>query len=378
MINLPSFFNPVNISIGVICSDKLSSRVKDAKILLFCSKRFRKSVSGINIENIINVRASKLQIYSEYSSNPTVAELRDCILSLKDFSPDTIIAIGGGSTMDLAKACKAFFSCNLPAEEFIDSIIFSNVHFSSSSIYSIAIPTTSGTGSEVTPFATLWDSQTYKKLSLNSTSLFFDEALIDPSLTYELPFEHTLSTALDAYNQAAESLWNRNRNIYTQNFASNALAIGLNVIPNLCREKSTDPRIRHELSLLSLYSGLAISHTRTALCHSISYPLTARYGIPHGLACAFTMPEVYLSNLRYDNSLMDDYRSILCINDPYELYLRFKHINTTHDIQGKIKQYIPTLGSLLKLIPEMYNPDRAGNNINPKPDIERILKNSWL
>ena len=89
------------------------------------------------------------------------------------------------------------------------------------------------------------------------------------------------------------------------------------------------------------------------------------------------MPEVYLSNVKYDSSFIKEIQKTLGLNSEIDLYYQFKKINNFHSVPSLVKKYIPSIDHLLNLIPEMYTPSRAKNNINPKPDLPKILQNSW-
>ena len=125
-------------------------------------------------------------------------------------------------------------------------------------------------------------------------------ALVDSELSDNVPYEITLNTGLDAINQAAESIWNRNMTPMSEMLAHKALEKGMVALQGLQNDLK-NPNLRDTMAEVSLIAGLAISQTRTSLCHAISYPLTAHFGIPHGLACAFTMPAVLRHNLTADD-----------------------------------------------------------------------------
>jgi alcohol dehydrogenase class IV len=148
-------------------------------------------------------------------------------------------------------------------------------------------PTTSGTGSEVTPWATLWDmdTETPVKRSWSSPQGFADRALIDPALTLSCPEQLTRDTALDTLAHALESIWNHHANELTRPLAIQAAQIVLNTLPELLA-KPHDPDLREQLSKASLLAGLAMSQTQTALAHALSYNLTLHEKLPHGHACA--------------------------------------------------------------------------------------------
>ena len=131
----------------------------------------------------------------------------------------------------------------------------------------------------------------------------------------------------------------------------------------------------------SLMSGLAISQTKTALCHSISYPLTIRFGIPHGLACAFTMPSVLNFCLDKDDGRFRKLAKLLVYENNYKqiLFKRFIEFNRFFDVNHNIRNTIKNKESLIGLIPEMYNPERANNLIKEVQiaDIKKIILESF-
>jgi phosphonate metabolism-associated iron-containing alcohol dehydrogenase len=155
----------------------------------------------------------------------------------------------------------------------------------------IAVPTTAGTGSEVTPWATIWDRAAQKKHSLHLKETWPSIALIDPELMLSLPASVTLQSGLDALSHALESIWNVNANPVSDTFAVAAVHDILDTLPRLM-ERLDDVGLRARMALAALKAGMAFSNTRTALAHSISYEMTLRYGLPHGIACSFPLPMV--------------------------------------------------------------------------------------
>ena len=152
-----------------------------------------------------------------------------------------------------------------------------------------AIPTTSGTSSELTHWATIWDNDAFIKHSLSNESLYPKEAIYDPCLTLSLPREITMHTALDALSHSFESIWNNNANPISTHYALNAIEIILRDLVALAVNLDSLP-LRSSIMQASIYAGLAFSNTQTALAHALSYPLTMRFGTPHGLACSFSLP----------------------------------------------------------------------------------------
>jgi alcohol dehydrogenase class IV len=154
-------------------------------------------------------------------------------------------------------------------------------------------PTTSGTGSEVTPWATLWDldAQPAVKRSWSSSQGFADQAWIDPNLTLTCPEGLTRDTALDTLAHALESIWNHHANAITRPLAVRSARIVLQTLPPLMN-KPQDKDLRGQMSQASLLAGLAMSQTQTALAHALSYDLTLHENLPHGHACAVWLPMV--------------------------------------------------------------------------------------
>ncbi len=152
----------------------------------------------------------------------------------------------------------------------------------------IAVPTTSGTGSEVTGWATVWNRAAGKKYSLHLPETWPEAALVDPELTLSLPAGPTLAAGLDALSHSLESIWNINANPVSDNHAVNGARLVLATLPALMK-KLGDIELRRRMALAALTAGLAFSNTRTALAHSISYDMTMHHGLPHGIACSFTL-----------------------------------------------------------------------------------------
>ena len=152
-----------------------------------------------------------------------------------------------------------------------------------------AFPTTSGTSSELTHWATVWDNDAFIKHSLSSEILYPKEAFYDPRLTLSLSRETTIHTALDALSHAFESIWNNNANAISTHHALRSIEIILRDLPALA-ENLQSLELRTNIMQASMCAGLAFSNTQTALAHALSYPLTMRFGTAHGLACSFSLP----------------------------------------------------------------------------------------
>lgn len=371
-----SFHNPVRVEFGRGCRARLLELLRGRSILVVTTQRGRHQLVTDRILGALAHQCS-LHWVDEVSENPDVLFLQGELDKHKHLTFDAVLAFGGGSSIDAAKVlnvalhkeCKSYsISELLHKPALYEGIVPAPLY---------AVPTTAGTGSEVTPFATVWDKAQCKKFSMTGRSMFPAEALVDPELSESMPTEVTLSTGLDAINQAAESIWNRNANSITFGYATRALALGMNALPRLIRGDGGNGE-RDCMAEASLLAGLAISHTRTALCHSISYPLTARFGVSHGLACAFTMPAVLRLNIPVDDGRFGYLSMVLTGQKDFcELVEFFDHLYVALNVREKVRKAVGSLDALLALKDEMLTPGRADNNLNPSINLEGVLRESW-
>lgn len=277
---------------------------------------------------------------------------------------DVIIAIGGGSVIDAAK----FLSVGLLLDKkisknFVETILLQQkqtINFSHN-IPIIAIPTTIGTGSEVTPFATIWDNQNYKKYSLESTLLFPKITILSAQLVHNLPFNHLLFPILDSLSHSLETMWNLSANIFTKTLATQAIKIILQMLNTYFINSNQNQNQNHNIQIAlkdlqalqqaAIMAGMAISQNHTAIAHSISYPLTLHKNIPHGLASSFTLKSILENVKNHPNFDL----AIDIVNDVI-------HTLTKLNLQQYIYQYTNKT-EILNLLPEMIDSSRAYNFI---------------
>ncbi len=368
-----SYYNPVNLHFGAKSRAGLKKLVANKNILIVCSRRGRHQFE--NDPELDVDTAATITWIDSVQNNPDLQDLQSEINATRPTELDYVIGFGGGSAMDAAKVLSLALANALKNKDLLTLIKNPDVHASVKAIPAILIPTTSGTGSEVTPFSTVWDHSNKKKYSLAGAHIYAAHAFVDPELTYDLPLEPTIHTGLDAINQAAESIWNNNANPISLSHASRALKVGLSALQQLAIDQN-DSKARRDMAECSVLAGSAISQTRTAICHSISYPLTAHFGIPHGLACAFTMSHVLKFNLSNGPADFTDRLRDLGLSD---LEKRLEILDDSLRIAERAKAYVPNLEALLKIVPETMTPGRAGNNISniSFDDIRQILEGSW-
>ena len=226
------------------------------------------------------------------SPNPDVAELAPLYEGFwhDPNGCEAVVALGGGSAIDTAKVLMVgTASGRFP--DLLASIATGKPFTPPRTKALIAVPTTAGTGSEVTPWATVWDRAAGRKHSLHLPQTWPEAAVIDPDLMLTLPASVTVQSGLDALSHALESIWNVNANPISDAHAVAAAREVMSTLPALLANLS-DRALRSRMALAALRAGLAFSNTKTALAHSISYEMTLRFGLPHGIACSFTLPLV--------------------------------------------------------------------------------------
>lgn len=258
-------------------------------------------------------KRGRLLWISDSVSYPTQETLLMGMEKIKGFDADVIIAAGGGSSIDFAKGMKAFYGIreDCTVEAITECLTAKKVAMGEKNIRLIAIPTTAGTGAELTQWATIWDVRKKCKYSIDHPALKPDKAIIIPELTVMADEKLTISTGLDALAHAVEAYWSKKTNPLIRSLASEAVREMASYLPGLLKEPE-NLYYREKQCTASVLSGLAFSMTRTTACHSISYPLTMNYGIPHGIAAAMTLEKVAERNSGYyqeETALMDLFQS---------------------------------------------------------------------
>ncbi len=283
--------NPVEVRFGAGAFDGLGKALAGRA---YCLVTYDDANGGGTFTELarrtIKMAGEPVTLVRNIGPNPDFTSLaQSCRLYAAASQPvEAIVALGGGSVIDAAKVLAAAAGDFDRVRRFLETGRGADV-LGRTPI--IAVPTTSGTGSEVTSWATVWDTEAKAKYSLARDTLYPETALVDPLLTLGLPRGITISTGLDALSHALESIWNVNANPVSTSLAEVAAREVLDALPLLARDLD-NAELRQRLSRASLFAGLAFSNTRTALAHALSYHLTLQHGVAHGIACSFSLPMV--------------------------------------------------------------------------------------
>ena len=272
-------FNSFDRIIDFVTSD--SKR----KVLLITGKAsFSNSILNKRFIKQLESVGATVDIYSGLTKSDTET-LTSAINITRKFNPSIIISIGGGAVLDIGKVC----ACLHTNKGKVGTYLNGGSTIGKKPTFMIAVPTTAGTGSEVSPFVVIWDMKLKKKISLDSKFLYPAVAVIDPILTLSLPAYYTACTGMDALTQAIEAYWSKAQNPISDAFALRAISL---IIDNIKRsvKNGKDKVARDNMAKGALFSGLAFSNTKTTICHSLSYPMTIHFNIVHGQAVAVTLP----------------------------------------------------------------------------------------
>ncbi len=215
---------------------------------------------------------------------PTLDLVRDGVRSAREQACDLVIAFGGGSAIDAGKAIAALLANDGDVTDYLE-VIGAGKPLVRSSAPFIAIPTTAGTGSEVTRNAVLASREHRVKASLRSQSMLPRLAVVDPELTLDLPPSLTASTGLDALTQLIEPLVCARANAMTDMFCIEGIRLASRALPRVFRD-GQDREARSEMSLASLLGGLALANAGLGVVHGFAAPVGGMFPAPHGAVCA--------------------------------------------------------------------------------------------
>ena len=287
-----TYYNPVNVQAGCGSLAALPRLLGERRAILIV---FPEAVGLGLVDRIRALLGDRLAaVETDVQPNPDVAWLAPMYERLwRDHADvECIVALGGGSVIDCAKVM-----LTRPATGRFDELqallegALPEPSLTSRHRRLLAVPTTAGTGSEVTPWATVWDQARGRKLSLQLPWTWPEAAIIDAELMLSLPPAVTLASGLDALSHALESLWNVHRNPVSASLAVSAVRSIMVTLPLVVAQPERRD-LRERLATAALQAGLAFSNTRTALAHSLSYDITLQHGTPHGIACSFSLPRI--------------------------------------------------------------------------------------
>lgn len=278
------YYMPAKVSYHSGASKEIKKYVKGKNVLIISDPFLFKAGIAEAIGN--SMEDKNIGYFSEIEPNPSCESVDKAAAAAREIKADCVVGLGGGSALDVSK----IVACLVDNEGSIyDYYAGGTKTLQSRNTSLICIPTTAGTGSEVTNVGVYTNKKAGIKMPMVHDLFWADVAVIDPDLTLTLPAPVTASTGMDAFCHAIEAYWNQNSQPICDMLAMGALKT---IMENMktAYEEPDNKEARGAMLVSSLIAGIAFSQTRTTGIHAVSFPLTTEFGASHGTACSITLP----------------------------------------------------------------------------------------
>lgn len=243
------------------------------------------------VEDSLRAAGLETSVFEGVRAEPHLSDVEAVRDAIDEESVEVVVCLGGGSAIDVGKAAAALARTDTPAVEYHSG----GLSCEEPGLPCIALPTTAGTGAEVTPNSVITDADTSLKSSIRGDALLPAVAIVDPCLTLSLPPQPTAHSGLDAFCQAVEAYVSRSANPMSDGVALLACELTALALPR-AYEDGSDLEARERMALGSLLAGLALASARLGLVHGLAHPVGVATGQPHGLVCGAMLPMVIRAN----------------------------------------------------------------------------------
>lgn len=369
---------------SIACLREVLAECGSRRIFLITGKR---SYSACGAQACLAklLKGYEVHQFYEFAVNPKIEDIDRGIDVFTAAQYDTVIAVGGGSVIDMAKMINflSAYPLTLGGYEIKTRASGATVR------PLIAIPTTSGSGSEATHFAVVYVGK--RKHSIADKRMLAQVAIVDANLTMSMPKYTTAVSGLDALSQAVESYWSIHSTSESKQFASDAIKLTVANIRAVVKNPTADSRLK--MAEAAHLAGKAINITKTTAAHSISYPLTSYFGISHGHAVALTLSSLLVFNANVTNEDVLDKRGARYVRETIGEICKFLDASSVDDAREKIDDLIREISlqtrlSMLGLrkkedietvVDEGFNVERVKNNPRKvtRQALRKILENIY-
>lgn len=390
-----------------VALDELGSVMKKNKAFVVTDSFLYKNGYTREIEKKLESMGIAYTVFFDVEPDPTLACAQEGAKRMAVFEPDVIIAVGGGSAMDAAKIMWVLYEH--PEADFMDMAMrFIDIRKRiytfpkmGEKAYFIAVPTSAGTGSEVTPFAVITDGETGVKYPLADYELMPDMAIIDADMMMNAPKGLTAASGIDAVTHALEAYGSMMATDYTDGLALQALKILFRYLPRAYENGSADPEAREKMANAATMAGMAFANAFLGVCHSMAHKLGAFFHLPHGIANALLICQVMrfnassapakmgtFSQYAYPHTLQR-YAEIADTlgaggqndEEKFENLLTMLHqLKEKIGIKPAIKDYVPDEEAFLKKLDEMTEQafDDQCTGANPRYPLMSEIRQMYL
>lgn len=296
---------------------ELARELKAQKILLVTDPGIVAAGHAERVQKLLESAKLKVTLFGKARENPTTRDVDDCLAVAKAAGVDTIVGLGGGSSMDTAKGCNFLLTNGGRMQDYwgLNKAVKPMLPL-------IAIPTTAGTGSECQSFALIADEKTHQKMACGDSKAAARIAILDPALTLSQPRRVAACTGVDAITHAVETAVTKKRNALSLMYSHQAFKLVVNSFSRVLRE-SENLEARGSMLLGAALAGTAIETSMLGAAHAAANPLTAHYGIVHGVAVGIMLPHVVRFNgqdavARHAYAELASAPEIACVSDGHE------------------------------------------------------------
>ncbi|NLX06361.1 MAG: iron-containing alcohol dehydrogenase [Phycisphaerae bacterium] len=294
-----AFIVPPKIVTGPGCIGELgteASRLGRSAMLVIGCKSVASAGGTDKLRGQLTAAGLTVEVFENVHPEPPCQDVDTLRQRIKTHGSDVLVAVGGGSVMDIAKAAAILAFSDRPTAEHVAS-----QRLPDRSLPMIAAPTTAGTGSEATPTAVLTDKSIDRKKSIRHPELMMPKvAIVDPELMLSCPPGVTAASGADAFVQAVESFCSKITTSLTDACSEKAIVLTARHLERAYRDGS-DLEARQAMAEGSLLAGMALANARLGVVHGLAHPIGGRFGVPHGLACAVLLPYV----LEYNRQVLE-------------------------------------------------------------------------
>lgn len=361
------WYSPINIIFGSGKIKQIGEEIKKfkaKKVLLITDKGLEKA--GITEKIVKHIPENvECEVYTDVIPEPPMESIEDCANKVKNGDFDLIIGLGGGSSIDVTKLVSVMATNEKPLPELcgVDNV-------EKEGLPTIMVPTTAGTGSEVTPIAIVTNEKEHLKVGIVSRYLFADCAICDPELTMSMPPHITAATGMDALTHAVEAYISVNATPVSDILALEAVRV-IHAFLRKAFANGDDKQAREKMLYGALLAGMAFANAGVGAVHALAYPLGGEYKIAHGVSNALLLPYVLETNMIACLDRLARVGEAMGVVDEYAP-LREKAEQTVEAIKV-LSSDVEIPGSLKDVnIPEEALPKLAASAIN----VTRLLANN--
>ena len=327
------FSMPSSVIFGCNAVEKLSEAVpRDVKVFIVSG---RSAQNNGTVERVADLLAPReVASYCQVEAEPTIQQVDEVRAVFRSSGAQALIAIGGGSALDVGKLVAAAGNSEIPTAEYF----YNRAILPERGVFMAALPTTAGTGAEVTPNGVFSDRESNIKQSIRGGTILPALALVDPVLSVDCPAAVTAASGLDALTQGVESYISRNANNATRAWAMQGVKLINNAIEK-AYANGNDLAARRDMSEGTMLGALAFAVSGLGAVHGLAHPVGAITHKPHGLVCGVLLPQILKWNLPVCRSELNDLAVYCNLSSAEELIERTEYLLEKFHISSKLSSH---------------------------------------